>query len=298
MLWTKKLFFVIMIIEDFGWLHKGQSETEDKKRYTVKIAFVDDEKEYAAEMERICLEFGAQNHCQIETVSFTGAAAFLAAFPAGGFDMVFMDIYMDGMDGVSAAVRMREADKSCLLVFLTSSTEFMPEAFSCHAFEYVTKPFSGERIADVLRDALKVLPDAAKYIAIQSDRKTVPVAFGSIVYAVTDAHYLEIGLTDGSALRSRMTLSEFLAQVEGDARFIAINKGIVINADCIMTFENNCCVLEDGTQFPVKVREFLKMEQMVREYHFKKIHERQALAAGRRAKGELTVDQLSADSKK
>ena len=85
--------------------------------------------------------------------------------------MVFMDIYMDGMDGVSAAARMRERDKNCLLVFLTSSAEFMPEAFSCHAFEYVTKPFSGERIAAVLRDALKVLPDTARYIEIQSDRK-------------------------------------------------------------------------------------------------------------------------------
>ncbi len=252
----------------------------------VRLAFVDDEKEYTMEMERICREFGVENHCGIETFSFTDAAVFLDAFREGGFDMVFMDIYMDGMDGISAAARMRERDKNCLLVFLTSSAEFMPEAFSCHAFEYVTKPFSGERIAAVLRDALKVLPDTARYIEIQSDRKTVPVLLGSIAYAVTDAHYLEIGMTDGSTLRSRMTLAALLAQIGEDARFITINKGIVVNADYILTFEDNCCIMENGIQFPVRVRDFLKIEQTVRKYHFMKIRERQSLSAGRHGKKE------------
>lgn len=255
-----------------------------KKRYPVKIALVDDEKEYAAEMERLCQEFGVQNHCRMETVSFTEAEAFLDAFCAGSFDVIFMDIYMEGMDGVSAAVRMREQDKNCLLVFLTSSAEFMPEAFSCHAFEYVTKPFSKERIEAVLHDALKVLPEAGRYIEIQSDRRTVRVSLDRIVYAVTDAHYLEIGLTDGVTLRSRMTLAALLAQMGEDPRFITINKGIAVNADSILSFEDNCCILENGIQFPVRVRDFLKIKQTVRNYHFKKIHERQALSAERHAK--------------
>lgn len=252
----------------------------------MRLAFVDDEKEYTMEMEKLCREFGVQNHCGIETVSFTDAAAFLDAFHEGSFDLVFLDIYMGGMDGVSAAAKMRERDKNCLLVFLTSSAEFMPEAFSCHAFEYVTKPFSKERISAVLWDALKVLPDTARYIEIQSDRRTVPVLLGSIAYAVTDAHYLEIGLTDGAALRCRMTLAALLSQIGEDARFITINKGIVVNADRILTFEDNCCILENGMQFPVRVRDFLKIEQTVRDYHFKKIHERQSLSAGQHRKKE------------
>ena len=104
--------------------------------------------------------------------------------------------------------------------------------------------------------------------------------------AVTDAHYLEIGLTDGAALRCRMTLAALLSQIGEDARFITINKGIVVNADRILTFEDNCCILENGMQFPVRVRDFLKIEQTVRDYHFKKIHERQSLSAGQHRKKE------------
>ena len=64
-----------------------------------------------------------------------------------------------------------------------------------------------------------------------------------------------------------------------------INKGIVVNADYILTFEDNCCIMENGIQFPVRVRDFLKIEQTVRKYHFMKIRERQSLSKMARARG-------------
>ncbi len=65
---------------------------------------------------------------------------------------------MNGMDGVSAAKKLRENNGACLLIFLTSCGERMPEAFSCHAFEYIIKPFTPERVGNVLRDAFARLP--------------------------------------------------------------------------------------------------------------------------------------------
>ena len=43
-----------------------------------------------AELIRI---FGAQHHCQIETVPFLTGEAFLSAFEEGSFFAIFMDIY-------------------------------------------------------------------------------------------------------------------------------------------------------------------------------------------------------------
>ena len=120
----------------------------------MKIALVDDEQEYLDEMTRLCRDFGERCGCQIETVPFTTGETFLNAFSDGGFSVVFMDIYMEGIDGIAAALKMREQDNRCILVFLTSSTEFMPDAFSCHAFEYITKPFSLQRVESVLQDVL------------------------------------------------------------------------------------------------------------------------------------------------
>ena len=181
---------------------------------------------------------------------------------------------MNGTDGVAAAKKLREQDSGCILIFLTSCGERMPEAFSCHAFEYILKPFDHKRIKDVLTDTLKLLP-SSKYIDVYSGRKTVRLMLSDISYAVSDAHYLCIGLANGDRLRCRMTASEFAEQTGGDKRFISVNKGITVNAELVTGFENNCCILESGARFPIRVRDRLNIERAVRDYNFGKIRSRQ-----------------------
>ena len=247
----------------------------------MKIALVDNEQKCLDEMAELIRDFGARRCCQMEIVPFLNGEAFLEAFKNGDFSAVFMDIYMDGIDGVAAALKMRSLDNKCVLVFLTSSMDFMPDAFSCHAFEYITKPFSPQRIFRVLTDILGVLPPPQKYIEVISDRKTVQIFLDEVASVATDAHYLDIVLTDGGKLRCRMTMTEFLDLTGRDARFLPVNKGITINADYILEFGDNCCILENGAQFPIRVRDRLKIEQAARDYNFRKIRERQAHFAGR-----------------
>lgn len=246
----------------------------------MKIALVDDEQESLDEIGRLCRSFFEGSGYAAQTVSFESGEAFLEAFEAGSFDIVFMDVYMKGMDGINASLQMRRLDNRCLLVFLTSSMDFMPDAFSCHAFEYVTKPFSKERIFAVLSDAIKVLPQEQKFIELIADRKIVRVFFDEIISVVTDAHYLDITLADGKRLRCRMTMPEFVGKTGCDARFITINKGITVNAEHILTFERGCCIMESGAKFPVRVRDSAKVEQMAMDYHFEKIRRRQTHFTG------------------
>ena len=246
------------------------------------IAFVDDEPGGLDEIEQICRNFGKETGHPVETLPFESGEAFLKAFETGSFDLVFMDIYMEGMNGVAAALKMRRQDRGCLLVFLTSSMDFMPDAFSCHAFEYVTKPFTKERIFDVLSDAVKVLPREQSYVELTADRKTVCLFLDEIASAVTDAHYLDITLTDGRKLRCRMTMTEFMEKIGADPRFIPVNKGIAVNAEHILAFEKGCCIMESGARFPVRVRDSAKVEQKARDYHFEKIRRRQTYSADRR----------------
>lgn len=241
----------------------------------MKIALVDDEQECLDKMTVYCQSFATHCHCHIEIVTFTNGETFINAFESEDFSVVFMDIYMNGVDGMTAAMKMRKQDSRCILIFLTSSMEFMPDAFSCHAFEYITKPFSAQRITDVMTDILKVLPSMSKYIEIFSDRKNIQVFLKDIVSVVTDAHYLDIELSSKVVFRSRMTMQEFMTKTENDSRFIPVNKGITVNAEYILDFKDKCCILKNGTRFPVRVRDYLKIEQAVQDYNFKKIRNRQ-----------------------
>ncbi len=251
----------------------------------MRIAIVDDEKSCREDLARLLSAFGEEHRRRLDPVPFHSAEAFFEALGRERFPMVFMDIFMEGMDGVAAAAKLRETDKRCLLVFLTSSEDFRPDALSVHAFEYIVKPFSPDRVAAVLEDALAVLlPPEEKYIEVVSGRKTVPLRLEDILSTVTDAHYVDIALADGSVVRSRMTLQAFLALTQGDPRFITVNKGIVLNADRVSRIEGSCCVMENGTRFPIRVRDRAQVERAVDDYRCSKIRGRQRY--GRQGGGE------------
>lgn len=232
----------------------------------MRVAVVDDEGSCQAEIVGIVEAFGREKGVRMDVFSFASGEAFLDAFAQERFAIVFMDIFMEGMDGLDAAGRLRELDKQCVLIFLTSSGEHFPRAFSVHAFEYILKPFTRERVCAVLRDALSVLPSASRYIELLSGRRTVRLYLQDIVSAVTDAHYIDIGLSDGSVVRSRMTIQDFLQLAAGAPEFITVNKGIVLNAEYIARFEDNCCVTGNGAHFPVRVRDRIRLERMVNDY--------------------------------
>lgn len=239
----------------------------------LKIALVDDEQINLDEMARLCREFGKENRLEIEISAYSDGESFLRSNDE--YSIVFMDIYMGGMNGILTAQKLRMRDNGCILIFLTSSAEHMPDAFSCHAFEYIIKPFSPQRVKNVLNDAVKLIPVSTEYVELYSDRQTVRIVVSDIASAVTDAHYLDVELLDGTTLRCRMTMGQFIERTNGDRRFLLVNKGIIVNIDYITDFENNCCILENGARFPIRVRDRLKIEQAVRNYNFDKIRSRQ-----------------------
>lgn len=241
----------------------------------MKIALVDDETSYLTEIEALCRDYGNRQDCPIEIFSFPDGKPFLAALEETQFSIVFMDIYMTDTDGITAAKALREKNPTCILIFLTSSQEFMSQAFACHAFDYISKPIDQRRVEQVLDDARKLLPTTYKYMDLIQDRKKARVFLRDIVYAVKDSHYIEIALSDGSSLRPRMTVEEFFQHTGEDTRFILANRGVILNVDHILAFKDGCCVMKGGARLPMRVKEAKRIEQAVMDHNFEMIRRRQ-----------------------
>lgn len=66
-------------------------------------------------------------------------------------DVIFLDVEMPKIDGVECAKKILDINPKSVIVFATAHQEYMPEAFELYAFDYITKPFSVERIYKTLR---------------------------------------------------------------------------------------------------------------------------------------------------
>ena len=76
----------------------------------MKIALVDDNEKERSRLIEMLRAYGEKACGEAEIAEFASAEEFADAFSPGSFDVVFMDIYMEGLDGMAgrqAGIRVR-----------------------------------------------------------------------------------------------------------------------------------------------------------------------------------------------
>jgi len=130
--------------------------------HKIKAAIIDDEALARAELKRL---LGLFEGVEIvaEASNATEGLKMLRSLPE--LDVVFLDIEMPEMNGLSLAALLEGADFQ--VVFCTAHDEHALRAFDLNALDYLTKPVSAERLAKCLERLRS--PASAKAVTASRD---------------------------------------------------------------------------------------------------------------------------------
>ena len=185
---------------------------------------------------------------------FSDGASFLrAAELTPSYDIVFLDIYMPSENGIDIAGTLREISPQTDIVFVTTSRDHAVTAFALDALHYLVKPVSAGDVAEAFRRFDELHPHRRKLISFPGRHGSQNVFLDQICSLTSVSHAVEISLTDGRRVKVWTSLGE-LTQKLGK-NFLKINRGIVVNMDCIESMGTDRCVLLDGKEFFLAVRE-------------------------------------------
>ncbi len=70
-------------------------------------------------------------------------------------DVAFLDIEMDGLDGILLAKQFKNISNTINIIFVTGYSSYMGDAFDLHASGYILKPVTPEQIKKELDDLRK-----------------------------------------------------------------------------------------------------------------------------------------------
>ena len=213
----------------------------------VRIAICDDEAVFINLITTKLNHWFSEHHTENNLSVFTSPKDLLYEVEEETiFDVVFLDIEMPGKQGLSVAADIRRFLPECLIVFVSSHTQYVFDAFRIPAFRFIPKKLLDEKLEEALAALLLQLTIRdSGYLITESKRLLSRVPYASIIRIGQQIQYAQLFLTDGSTELIRKSLRTLCKEFT-DNRFIRINRNWVCNADHIRRIENSVITMDDG----------------------------------------------------
>ena len=236
----------------------------------MNIAIIDDISTDAEDLKNIAVFYFEKKQIQAEIYQFFSAEEFFEDYQPGKFQILFLDIYMDGANGIEIAREFRNTNKDCLLIFTTTSLDHALEGFKVRAMHYLVKPYTEEELASLIDEILSRIPASEKKLTVKVNGSDLQIPFKTIIHADHFSHMIHIHTTKEKELVIRQSFGTFTAPLKEDSRFFICNRGTIINMEHAVDFDGTMFLLDDGSKIVVS-RELCKpARQHFMDYLFQK----------------------------
>lgn len=209
----------------------------------MRIAICDDE---AADL-RLIQSYCGQYDPQIPTSEFQSGEALLEAYKSDFYDLVFLDIEMEHMNGLEVGTRLINMSQKPVIVFTTQSLNYAVRGYGI-AMRYLPKPITYEMFSDVMELALeRILPEK---ISVLSSGEQVLIPISEILYFEILRHQLFVHLSSGEKISVRATLTEVIGQVSHRS-FVQPHKSFYINMEYVDRLTQQNIKMTNGDLIPI-----------------------------------------------
>lgn len=158
-------------------------------------------------------------------------------------DVVFLDINMPDMNGINLGKIISKIYPEVKIIFITAYKDYAVDAFEVKAFDYLLKPYSEERIRNLLKSLVSTKSvdnilnrnTSLKKITINMDEKIY-------VLSLTDVDYIEANeketliFANKKRYVSKIKISKWEEMLEG-YNFYRCHRSYIVNLDKIVEIE-------------------------------------------------------------
>ncbi len=211
----------------------------------IRIAIVDDVPREAEKISKLLNKYSEEWKVNFEIETYLNAVLFLEKYKAN-YDIIFMDVKMPYMDGISAAHKLRQLDEKVLLFFVSSFAQYALNGYSVSAFDFIVKPVYYYDFSLKLTRALSnIKTDEENEILIKTSASgIIRISPSQILYIESNGHRLIY-----HTLRGDFTGYDSLKNAEKQFSpygFARCNSCYLVNLTHVKQVKGYTCYLENA----------------------------------------------------
>lgn len=215
----------------------------------MKILICDDEQTYLNTL-RIHVEEYMQNRHILYTITALLDAAQLPKEEA--FDLVFLDVQMPNIDGITLAKQLRKRNPKLALFFVTNYDEYQDDAMDLQAFRFFEKPFNVNRLYAGLDKAMEYIDGSYVDIYLSENAAQQRVIADDIIYVTREGRKVSV-VTTIRELYVAEKFDDLWAKLP-QSFFYPVHKSFFVNLHYVDRYTYTELLLTNGTRIPIAPR--------------------------------------------
>ena len=212
----------------------------------MRIAVCDDEALFRIEFKTILDKVLVNSEYDIDT--FSGGSSLYEAFLKNPFDLVFLDIEMPGIDGITLAKRLRAVSENVQIVFLTSHIEYALEGYEVNALRYLVKPVDINKLGEVLK-YIQDKKNNSRQIMIKQEGADIVIDISDVIYIESLDKNVRI-VTSKSEYITRYNISDYEEELKNSG-FFRSHRSYLISLSKVKKIVKNDVVMDGDISLPV-----------------------------------------------
>ena len=227
----------------------------------LQIAICDDEQFYREKIRKLLEEYFVKHELKYTIQSFLSGEEFLNRSESRvKYDIVFMDINMNELDGIQTAMQIRSFHSDTYIVLVTAFINYVLEGYKVNAVRYIMKDTLDTAVTECMDAILQKMRIAQVTFSFMEGERNLYT--DNILYVESQKHksiffYMESSIVNYHIYDKLDSIEQKLSEYG----FLRIHKSYLVNMKHIRKISNYMVYMDTGEELPVPRLRFQNIKE-------------------------------------
>lgn len=216
----------------------------------MKILICDDEQQYIDKLKMHIEEFMKSRSISFEIHTFNNPQQVAESDTV--YQLAFLDIQMDELDGISLAKILKERNNKIVMFFVTSYNVYQDEAMDLRAFRFFEKPFDAERLHSGLKKAMEYIDESYFDFYTYTNNEQKKMLVDDVIYVERGNRQVTLVTTQGN-FTTKESFDEW-CEILQNSFFYRVHKSFIVNLHYVTSYKYSEIFVQDNIRIPIASR--------------------------------------------